>query len=164
MDIVIEKMKDQDWPFVKAIYIEGIATGNATFETNAPDWEKWDKGHLKDCRFVAKSGNEIVGWVALSPVSERCAYKGVAEESLYIKESARGKGIGKTLLLAVIEESERKGIWTLQSGIFPENIASMALHKKCGFRELGIREKIGFMNGRWRDVVLVERRSKVVGI
>lgn len=164
MDIVIEKMKDEDWPAVKSIYIEGIATGNATFEANAPAWEQWDKGHLKDCRLVAKSGNDIVGWIGLSPVSERCVYKGVAEVSLYIKESTRGRGIGKALLSVVIEESERRGIWTLQSGIFPENTTSIALCKNCGFRELGIREKIGFMNGRWRDVVLMERRSKVSGI
>lgn len=164
MDFVIEKMKDLDYPAVKSIHEEGIATGDATFEAEAPDWEKWDKTHLKDCRFVAKLQNNIVGWIALSPASDRCAYNGVAEVSLYIKESHRGQGIGKALLLAAIEESERIGLWTLQSDIFPENKASIALHKKCGFREFGIREKIGYMNEKWRDVVLMERRSKVVGI
>lgn len=164
MEISIRKMKDQDWPEVKNIYQEGIATGDATFEADAPDWEQWDKNHLHDCRLVAKSGDKIVGWVALSPVSTRCVYNGVAEVSLYIRDSFRGQGIGTTLLKAAIEESQRAGIWTLQSGTFPENAASIALQKACGFRELGIREKVGCMNGKWRDVVLMERRSKVVGI
>ena len=164
MDIVIEKMKDQDWPAIKSIYEEGIATGDATFEVDAPDWEQWDKSHLRDCRLVAKSGGEIIGWFALSPISDRCVYEGVAEGSLYVKSSARGQGVGKVLLKAAIEESERIGIWTLQSGTFPENTASIAMQKACGFREVGIREKIGCMNGKWRDVILMERRSKSVGI
>ncbi len=164
MDCVIEKMKDEDWPVVKTIYEEGIATGDATFEADAPDWEQWNKSHLRDCRLVAKSSDEIIGWFALSPVSDRCAYVGVAEGSLYVKSSARGQGVGKTLLKAAIEESERIGIWTLQSGTFPENTASIAMQKACGFREVGVREKIGCMNGQWRDVVLMERRSKVVGV
>ena len=164
MVFMVEKMKEEDWPAVKSIYQEGIATGNATFETEVPDWEKWDKSHLRDCRFVASSADEIVGWVALSPVSTRCVYQGVAELSLYVKSSAREQGIGKALLKAAIEESEQAGIWTLQAGIFPENTASIALCKACGFREVGVREKIGRMNGRWRDVILMERRSKVVGV
>ncbi|MEJ2703078.1 MAG: GNAT family N-acetyltransferase [Sedimentisphaerales bacterium] len=164
MDFTIEKMKDEDWPAVKAIYEEGIATGNATFEADAPDWEQWDKHHLCDCRLIVRSADEIIGWFALSLVSNRCVYNGVAEGSLYVKSSARGKGVGKALLKAAVEESERLGFWTLQSGVFPENAASIAMQKACGFRQVGIREKIGCMDGKWRDVVLMERRSKVVGI
>jgi len=164
MDIKIGKMKGGDWLAIKSIYQEGIATGNATFETVVPDWQEWDKSHLRDCRLVAKSGDEIVGWVALSPVSNRCAYQSVAEVSLYVESSARGQGVGKSLLKAAIEESERIGIWTLQGGVFPENVASVALTKSCDFREVGRRERIGQMNGVWRDVVLMERRSKVVGV
>jgi L-amino acid N-acyltransferase YncA len=164
MKFTIEKMKDEDWPTVKEIYQEGIDTGKATFEAVAPGWKQWDKSHLRDCRLVAKSEGKIVGWAALSPVSERCAYQGVAEVSLYVTPSARGQGVGKALLKAAIEESERIGIWTLQGGTFPENTASLALQKNCGFREVGTREKIGCMNGQWRDVVLMERRSKVIGI
>ena len=164
MDFVIEKMKDEDWSEIASIYKEGIATGNATFEMDAPDWKKWDKSHLPKCRLVARQGKDIVGWIALSPVSGRCVYKGVAEVSLYVKQSFRRQGIGKAILKAAIEESERIGIWTLQSGTFPENTASIALQKACGFREVGIREKIGCMNGKWRDVILMERRSKVIGI
>ena len=163
MDFTIEKMKDDDWPAVKSIYQEGIATGNATFEAESPDWEQWDKHHLRDCRLVVKSAEEIIGWFALSPVSNRCVYKGVAEGSLYVKSSARGQGVGKALLMAAVEESERLGFWTLQSGVFPENAASIAMQKACGFRQVGIREKIGCMNGKWRDVILMERRSHVVG-
>jgi len=163
MDFVIEKMKNEDWSAVKSIYEQGIATGDATFEAEAPDWEHWDKSHLRDCRLVAKVGDEIIGWFALSLISERCVYKGVAEGSIYIKSSARGQGIGKTFLQAAIEESERIGIWTMQSGTFPENKASIAMQKACGFRMVGVRERIGCMDGKWRDVVLMERRSKVVG-
>lgn len=164
MKFTVEKMKDEDWSAVRDIYQEGIDTGNATFETEAPSWQQWDKAHLRDCRLVAKAYGQIIGWVALSPVSDRCAYRGVAEVSLYIKSSARGQGAGKALLKAAIEESERIGIWTLQGGTFPENAASLALQKSCSFRKVGIRKKIGCMNGQWRDVVLTERRSKVVGI
>jgi len=164
MNFTIEKMKDEDWPAVKEIYQEGIDTGDATFETEAPGLKQWNESHLRECRLVVKSEGKIVGWVALSPVSERCAYQGVAEVSLYVTPSARGYGVGKALLKAVIEESERIGIWTLQGGTFPENTASIALQKNCGFREVGTREKIGCMNGQWRDVVLTERRSKIVGI
>jgi L-amino acid N-acyltransferase YncA len=164
MDFTVERMKDEDWGAVQAIYREGIATGNATFEADAPKWEEWDKSHLPNCRLVARAGDQVVGWAALSPVSSRCVYSGVAEVSIYVTSSARGLDIGKALLRALIEESERAGIWTLQSGTFPENVASIALQKACGFREAGYRERIGQMGGVWRDVILMERRSKVVGI
>lgn len=149
---------------MREIYREGINTGDATFETEAPTWEQWDSDHLADCRLVAKCDGQVVRWVALSPVSRRRVYSGVAEVSLYVRTSARRQGIGKTLLAAAIEESERAGIWTLQSMTFPENAASIALQESCGFRQVGRREHIGQMNGHWRDVILMERRSKKVGI
>jgi L-amino acid N-acyltransferase YncA len=161
--IVIEEMKERDWNSVREIYVEGMRTGNATFEAQAPEWEKWDGGHLRSCRFVAREENEILGWAALSPVSSRCAYAGVGEVSVYVSERVRGRKIGWALLRALVEASEREGIWTLQAGIFPENLASVELHKRCGFRIVGVREKVGCMNGRWRDVLLMERRSRVVG-
>jgi L-amino acid N-acyltransferase YncA len=172
MDFVVDKMKDEDWNAVQSIYCEGIATGNATFETNVPEWEDWDRNHLRDCRLAARKGEQVIGWAALSPVSGRCVYAGVAEVSVYVAASARGKGAGKALLRALVEESERQGIWTLQAGIFPENVASIALHKHCGFREVGRRERLGQMRPAakgaagdvWRDVVLMERRSDVVGV
>jgi L-amino acid N-acyltransferase YncA len=163
MDLIVERMKVEDWGTVRSIYREGIATGNATFETDAPEWQEWDVGHLRDCRFVGRREGQVVGWGALSPVSSRCVYAGVAEVSIYVTASARGEGIGKTLLRTLIEASERQGIWTLQAGVFPENEASIALHKACGFRKVGYRERIGQMNGYWRDVILLERRSEVVG-
>jgi L-amino acid N-acyltransferase YncA len=163
MDFIVEKMKVEDWGSVRSIYREGIATGNATFEKDVPEWQEWDRRHLGDCRFVARREGQVVGWGALSPVSSRCVYAGVAEVSIYVAALARGQGIGKTLLRALIEESERQGIWALQAGVFPENEASIALHKAWGFREVGYREKIGQMNGHWRDVILLERRSEVVG-
>ena len=162
-ELTIGKMKPEDWEAVRSIYQEGLATGHATFETNAPEWEDWDKSHLCDCRLVARREGRVVGWAALSSVSSRYVYRGVAEVSIYIGAAARGKGVGKVLLQALIEEAERAGIWTLQAGIFPENVASIVLHKACGFREVGVRERIGQMNGVWREVVLMERRSKVVG-
>lgn len=152
-------MAPQDWPAVRAIYLEGIATGNATFETAAPDWPEWDARHLPHCRFVARERGEIVGWAALSAVSSRPVYRGVAEVSIYIAERARGRGIGRTLLHALIAASERHGIWTLQAGIFPENIASVELHSRAGFRLVGTRERIARRNGQWRDTILLERRS-----
>ena len=164
MDFTIDKMKDEDWDKVASIYQEGIATSDATFETDAPAWEKWDKSHLHDCRLVAQAEDKVIGWAALSPVSTRCVYSGVAEVSLYVAASTRGVGVGKSLLYALIDESERTGIWTLQAGIFPENTVSIALTKACGFREVGLRERIGQMNGVWRDVILMERRSKVVEV
>ena len=157
-------MRDEDWDAVRAIYREGIATGNATFETDVPAWEAWDKGHLRACRLVAKADGRLVGWAALTPYSSRRAYAGVAGLSIYVSASARGRGIGRALLGALVEASERAGLWTLQAGIFPENTASLALHRAYGFREVGRRERIGQLNGVWRDVVLLERRSKVVGI
>jgi phosphinothricin acetyltransferase len=163
MDIIIEQMTPQDWDAVRAIYLEGIATRNATFETDAPAWEKWDRSHRQDCRLVARSGDQIIGWAALSPVSGRCVYAGVASLSIYVAETARGQGMGKALLQALIEASEQQGIWTLEAGIFPENTASIALHTSCGFREIGRRERIGQMAGVWRDVIFMERRSQVVG-
>jgi L-amino acid N-acyltransferase YncA len=164
MDIAIEKMSDSDWPTVAAIYKEGIATGHATFEDSVPAWCQWNAKHLPDCRLVTQAGGQVVGWAVLSPVSSRCVYKGVAEVSVYVKASVRGRSIGQALLKAMVEASEKAGIWTLQSGIFPENVASMTIHQQCGFRLVGYRERLGQMNGVWRDVVLMERRSKVVGV
>jgi L-amino acid N-acyltransferase YncA len=163
-EIGIAKMATGDWAAVRAIYLEGIATGNATFEKSAPEWAAWDAAHLKACRFVARAGSDVLGWAALSPVSGRCVYSGVAEVSVYVAERAHGRGIGGKLLAALVEASEREGIWTLQAGIFPENVASVAVHERGGFRVVGKREKLGSMDGRWRDVVLLERRSKVVGV
>lgn len=152
-------MAADDWEAVRRIYREGIATGNATFETEAPEWNRWDAAHLPHSRLVARDAAAIVGWAALSPVSPRRVYRGVAEVSVYVAESARGRGSGHMLLEALIGESERHGIWTLQAGIFPENIASLELHRKCGFRLVGRRERIGELGGVWRDVLLLERRS-----
>jgi L-amino acid N-acyltransferase YncA len=163
MDVVVDKMTPKGWEAVRAIYLEGIATGNATFETDAPDWEKWDRDHLTDCRLVARKDDQVVGWAALSPVSGRCVYAGIASLSVYVAAAARGQGVGKALLQALIETSEQRDIWTLEAGIFPENTASLALHQSCGFREVGRRERIGQMDGVWRDVILLERRSQVVG-
>jgi L-amino acid N-acyltransferase YncA len=164
MDIVVKNMKDEDWPAVAAIYQEGIETGDATFEANIPTWEQFNDRHLRDCRLVARARDTMVGWVALSAISSRCVYAGVAEVSVYVKAFARGQGVGKALLTEAVKESERAGFWTLQAGIFPENTASLALHRACGFRVVGYRERPGQMNGLWRDVVLLERRSKIVGI
>ncbi|HEY6183257.1 MAG TPA: GNAT family N-acetyltransferase [Terriglobales bacterium] len=161
--VSIEPMTEQDWPSVSAIYAEGIATGNATFEKSIPDWQQWNAAHLPTCRLVARSGNDVLGWAALTAVSGRCVYAGVAEISVYVSERARGKRIGTKLLQALVEASERERIWTLQAGIFPENIASVELHKRCGFSMVGIRERLGRMDGHWRDVALLERRSKIVG-
>jgi len=147
-----------------AIYLEGIATGHATFQTTAPGWTAWDESHLPHSRIAAFIDNEMAGWAALSPVSSRCVYAGVGEVSIYISEKYRGKGIGKALLTELIVQSEANGLWTLQSGIFPENTASIKLHEDCGFRQIGYREKIGKMEGVWRDNILMERRSKTVGL
>ncbi len=164
MNITIEKMTDEDWPAVVAILTEGIATGHARFEDTIPTWEQFDAMHLPQCRLVAKSGEGIVGWFVLSSISSRDVYRGVAEVSVYIKASTRSLGIGKILLKAGIDASEQAGFWTLQSGIFPENTASLTLHERCGFRVVGYRERLGQMHGHWRDVVLMERRSKTVGV
>jgi L-amino acid N-acyltransferase YncA len=151
-----------DWPTVRRIYEEGLATGNATFETEAPPWERWDASHLAACRLVATEDETILGWAALSPVSDRCIYGGVAEVSVYVGESARGRGVGRALLDALITSSEDAGLWTLQSSLFPENQASLALHQHCGFRVVGQRERIGELHGVWRDTLLLERRSAKV--
>lgn len=157
-------MTQGDWAAVAAIYADGIATGDATFETHVPDWPDWDAEHLPDCRLVAKEAGAVAGWAALSPVSDRCAYGGVAEVSVYVGAGARGRGIGRALLSEIIRSSETAGIWTLQAGIFPENEPSIALHRAAGFRVIGTRERLGEMNGTWRDVTLLERRSKTVGV
>ncbi len=160
----IDAMAPGDWPDVSAIYLEGIATGNATFETLAPTWEEFDRAHLPFGRLVARQGRTIAGWVALSRVSQRSCYVGVAEMSVYVASWARGKRIGSALMRAAIEASERAGIWTLQGVVFPENKASLALCEAAGFRQVGRRERIGQSRGQWKDTILVERRSKVVGI
>jgi L-amino acid N-acyltransferase YncA len=162
MDIL--PLRRKHWQSVRAIYEEGMATGNATFETSAPGWEAWDASHLPFARVIAENKDEVVGWAALSRVSDRCAYAGVAEVSVYVKALARGKGVGSALLATLIRQSEANNIWTLTAGIFPENEASVRLHEKAGFRILGVREKIGKLNGRWRDALLLERRSRIVGL
>ena|SRR6266700_1750743 len=161
--IVISNLEQAAWPAVRAIYLEGIATGHATFETSAPDWETWDARHLPCCRLLARADDDILGWAALSPVSSRPVYAGVAEVSVYVSAQARGRGVGLELLSALVAASEANGIWTLQASIFPENRASIALHQRAGFRIVGTRERIGRMNGRWRDTVLMERRSATAG-
>ncbi len=161
--IVIE-ISEENYPEVARIYDEGLKTGTATFETTIPTWEKWDTGHLSFGRIMAVDENNYLGWAALSPVSSRCVYGGVAEVSVYISESARGKGVGEFLLKNLIEISEANNIWTLQSGIFRDNMASHKLHIKCGFREIGFKERVGQLKGIWKDNVLLERRSKIVGI
>jgi len=157
----IRKLLASDWEQVKLIYEKGIETGNATFQTSAPSWEDWDKSHLTHCRIVGEIDGKVVGWAALTPVSSRCVYAGVAEVSVYVNPENSGKGIGLTLLNELTKQSEAEGIWTLQAGIFPENTASLRIHEKAGFRILGTREKIGKQNGIWRDTVLLERRSRL---
>lgn len=177
MDCRILPMPPDLWPAVREIYREGIATGNATFETEPPEWEKWDNAHRKDCRLVALEPFDedaeglltplnkalVLGFAALSPVSSRTVYAGVAEVSIYVTATARERGVGKTLLKALVQESELHGIWTLQAGIFPENVASIALHKSCGFHEVGFRRRMGKLGDAWRDVLLLERRSSKAG-
>ena len=158
----VDPLTPEDWPAVKAIYEEGIATGDATFDSVAPTWETWDGDHVTTPRLVLKTDGEVVAWAALTPVSRRPVYRGVADLSIYVAEAHRGRGIGRVLLRAMVERSEAEGIWTLQAGIFPENVASLALHAGCGFRVVGTRRRIGFMDGRWRDVILLERRSGLV--
>ena len=162
--MVIAPLTPEDWDAVRSIYLEGIATGNATFAQSAPEWDEWDAGHLKTCRLVARSGGGVLGWAALSSVSGRCVYAGVAEVSIYVAARARGQGVGAALLARLVRDSEEAGIWTLQGGIFPENAASIRLHERAGFRMVGTRERLGSMNGRWRDVVLMERRSSTAGV
>lgn len=162
--MTIEAMVPGDWEEVARIFQEGIATGEATFETVVPSWEFWDVAHLSCARLIARENGEIVGWAALSPVSRREAYAGVAEVSVYVAEACRGRGVGRLLLERLIAESEAKGIWTLQAVVFAENAATLALHKGCGFREVGRRERISKLDGKWRDTILLERRSTEVGI
>jgi phosphinothricin acetyltransferase len=160
--IELAAMRAEDWPAVRVIYAEGIATGNATFETETPSFERWDASHLAGHRLVARVDGAIVGWAALAPVSERCVYRGVAENSVYVAEQARGRGVGYRLLLALVEAAEADGIWTVQTGLFPENTASLALHERCGFRVVGRRERLGRLHGVWRDVLFLERRSSLI--
>lgn len=165
MKLEIRALTDTDWESVRSIYLDGIATGKATFETIAPTWEGWNANHLPFARLVATLPltDQVRGWAALSAVSRRAVYAGVAEVSVYVAADARGLGIGKELMGRLIAESERNGIWTLQAGIFPENAASIVLHKTFGFKVVGIRARIGKLNGRWRDTVLLERRSQIIG-
>ncbi|WP_210516624.1 GNAT family N-acetyltransferase [Hymenobacter terricola] len=160
----LETMTAAHWPQVRAIYEQGIATGNATFASEAPGWEEWDRSHLAHSRLVAlDAAGQVLGWAALSPVSNRCVYGGVAEVSVYVAGAARDQGAGRQLLAGLVAQSEANGIWTLQAGIFPENTASLRAHAGAGFREVGRRERIGQMRGAWRDTLLLERRSNVVG-
>ena len=162
-------MTAADWPAVERIYREGIATGNATFETEPPSWQEFDQEKVTEPRLVALDGDAVVGWAAASRVSSRCVYEGVIEHSVYVSEIARGRGVGAELLDAFVKASEATGVWTVQSGIFPENEPSLALHRKLGFRDVGTRERVGKMSygpyaGRWRDVVIIEHRSDVAGV
>ena len=163
-DIRIAEMMPGDWPEVRTIYEEGIATGQATFQTKAPEWDAWDQGHLQTCRLIARdSDGHTIGWAALSPVSARPVYSGVVEVSVYVAAGARGRGVGRRLLEALVEAAEADGRWTMQAGIFPENTASIQLHERCGFRVVGRRVRLGQHHGVWRDVLLLERRSDTVG-
>jgi L-amino acid N-acyltransferase YncA len=156
--VLVRPLNRDDYPAVAAVFAEGIATGRATFETNVPSWAEWDAVHLPEHRFVAELDGEIAGWVAVVPYSRRTVYRGVGEESVYVAERARGRGVGRALLEAVIESARAGGLWTLQAGIFPDNVASLELHRRVGFREVGFRERIGELSGVWRDVVVLELR------
>jgi phosphinothricin acetyltransferase len=160
--VTIRELRPDDWPAVRAIYEDGIRGGHATFETRAPSWEDWDAAH-PEVRLVAEQAGSVVGWAALTPTSSRCCYEGVAEVSVYVAEAARGAGLGRLLLEELVGRSEQAGYWTLTAGVFPENEASLRLHRTCGFREVGVRERLGRLQGVWRDVVLLERRSTLVG-
>lgn len=162
--MLITPLRPEHWESVRSVYAEGISTGQATFETEVPSWKEWTATHLPFARLVAHQDGEIVGWAALTAVSDRCVYEGVAEVSVYVGSPHRGKGIGSRLLERLIEESEAHGIWTLQAGIFPENVASVRMHEKLGFRTVGRRDRLGKLGDRWRDVLLLERRSEVVGV
>jgi phosphinothricin acetyltransferase len=159
LGVKIRRMEPSDWMAVRAIYCAGIASGNATFETAPPEWQTWDESHLPDLRLVAVEGSSVIGWAAASPVSDRCCYSGVVENSVYVNPDFHGRGVGTCLLLALITAAEEAGTWTIQTGIFPENTASLALHVACGFRVVGRRERIGQLAGTWRDVIFLERRS-----
>jgi phosphinothricin acetyltransferase len=168
-DITIRPMTKADWPDVARVFREGIDTGHATFETDVPAWEDWDRSHMQSCRLVADLDGAVVAWAALTPVSDRCVYGGVAETSVYVGSAGRGRGLGTRLLGATVAASEEAGLWSLEAQTFPENAASIALHKKCGFREVGTRWRVGKMHhgpmtGAWRDIVLLQRRSETVGV
>jgi L-amino acid N-acyltransferase YncA len=163
MPVAIEAMAAPDWPEVAEIYRRGLDTGQASFETSVPAYEQWDAAHLAVPRLVARVDGAVAGWAALSPVSDRCVYGGVAEDSVYVAPELGGRGIGRLLLSELVRRAEEVGIWTIQAGIFPENVASLALHERCGFRVVGRRERLGRHRGAWRDVVLVERRSDAIG-
>lgn len=160
--ITTTALSPEHWPEVARIYAEGIETGNATFETDVPSWESWDEGHPAEHRIVALREGAVVGWVAVSPVSDRCVYGGVVENSVYVAAVARGRGVGRALLEALVASTETAGIWTIQTGVFPENTASLRVHERVGFRVVGRRERIGKLNGAWRDVLFLERRSDCV--
>lgn len=162
MEIVVRQLIKEDWTSVSKIYADGIATGIATFETEVSDWETWNIKYVDSCRIVATQNTNVVGFAALSLVSQRDVYLGVAEVTVYVDENFKGKGIGKTLLEELIKQSETNGFWTLQAGIFSENIASINLHKKCGFRVVGVKEKIGQLNKKWHNNHFLERRSKII--
>jgi phosphinothricin acetyltransferase len=158
MKPLVRELREDDWPAVADIYEEGVRSGQATFETEAPRWERWDEAHLPGPRLVAELDGEVVGWAALTPYSSRHVYRGVAEDSVYVVERAQGRGIGRALLEELVARAEADGIWMLQAGVFPENEASLRLHERCGFRRVGVRERIGQHEGVWRDVILLERR------
>jgi phosphinothricin acetyltransferase len=160
--VTVRDLRPDDWPAVRAIYEEGIRSGDATFETETPSWERWDAAH-PELRIVAERKGSVVGWAALSPASARHCYRGVGEVSVYVAEEARGARLGRTLLAELVGRSEQAGYWTLTAGVFPENEPSIRLHKACGFREVGVRERLGELRGLWRDVLLLERRSTLVG-
>lgn len=161
---MIREMKSSDAPAVLDIYAKGLKTRNATFETVVPSWEKWDASHHRFCRLVFVEAETVIGWVALSPVSSRECYAGAAELSIYVDTDHLGKGVGSQLMARVLPESEEHGIWTIHASIFPENTTTLRLHKTFGFREVGIRERIARLDGRWRSTLILERRSKVVGL
>jgi phosphinothricin acetyltransferase len=158
----MRELREEDWPAVRSIFEQGIAGGNATFETEAPSWDAWDRSQLDGQRWVAVESGRVVGWVAAHPVSSRPCYRGVVEHSVYVDDECQGRGIGRALLERLFESADQAGIWTIQTGVFPENEASLALHEKCGFRVVGTQEKLGRMNGVWRDVVVIERRSSTI--
>ena len=162
MNFKIDALTPADWPQVREIYLDGMATGQATFETEAPDWNDWDAAHLQLCRIAARNDGRLAGWAALTPVSRRRCYAGVAEVSVYVHTDYRGAGVGRALLQSIIADSERHGFWTLQGSTFPENTASLQLQQSCGFRIVGRRERIARQHGVWRDTVITERRSSAV--
>jgi phosphinothricin acetyltransferase len=160
--LLIRELRESDWPAVKEIYEQAIAGRNSTFETKAPSWHSWDGAHHPVPRLVGEENGRVVGWAALSPVSERCCYRGVAEDSVYVTAEAQGRGVGRALLERLVADAEADGIWTIQAGVFPENETSLRLHEGCGFRVVGVRERLGQLDGAWRDVILMERRSPLI--